>query len=852
MSAAALVLGFCLRFYLPMVILMPFDSINFSSDKSDYIEPVKPVKPAESAQAPEKSENRPDVWADFVGSLSASVGGAVAFALGSKYHLPGLTRIASVACAGMVLRPTAKAGYEIAFLSKEKHSAGIMDCAWGAIDGLSGILGAATEAKAGAIFARNLGQKALGRPVAAAVAEEAGMRVVRNSLQTRFLYDSGRAIAGGAAGSLAFSVPHNLYNHREEIGRDPLNGLKNAGGQIAMETAAGSLFCGAASGLFTGFRSRAEIVSKFTDSLKPKSYLTSMQILHFNDLHSNLLGDNSLSRIATVVDKSRNSANGRPVHLFSLGDEYSGNVISNYTGHGRLENEAIAALKPTATIPGNHAVDMGGGKTDIRPWLNITNDLKNAEDGVSRTIAGNLEIKLPGYEGFVGPDGVVKPYRILEVANANGTKDKVGLIGLVTHELEDSNVEVHDPIEAARKYIAELQNKGVNKIVALSHLGFAEDSKLAASVDGLGAIVGAHSHDATPVPQWVLNQKTGKAVPIVQAGSEARWLGDFNLTFNHDGSANRFHTTGKLHPISASIPEHQGLKDMIERSEMFKKVSELRDSTAFSGHKLNIGFPFGKTRTEETALSNLVSDAQFEGINKVLPEEEQIELFIKHTGDIRKGLPANKQLTGHELSDVFCNGDNAKELCVAQMKGSDIKRALEFGVADLKDTTVESVDPSGNFLQGSGFKYKFDLDLPERQRVSDIQVRIPGTDKYAPIQADRIYRVGTLAHPIDKWSRKDKLVFEGVPEFMQLICGADSKATRMAAAHEYVGSKLVNLSQPRLLDQFISDPDKVKLSSLVGKRFQDITKREPLKVSNNAVAAMNIAQLANVNERAAF
>lgn len=829
-----------------MVILMPLDSINFSNEKSNQPEA------GNSMQSEPRGEQKPDPWAEFAGSLCASIGGAVAYAISSKYHLPGAARVASVACSGMFLRPAAKAGYENAFLPKEKHSTGFMDCAWGAIDGLSGILGAAGEAKAGSMFARSLGQRALGRPVSASVAEEAGMRVVRNSLQNRFLFDSAKAVAGGATGSVAFSVPHNLYNHRDDIANDPVKGLQIAGRQIAMETAAGGLLCGAASPLFTAFRGRGEIVSKFTDSLKPKSDLTSLQILHFNDLHSNLLGDNSLSRIGTVVDKVRNSANGKPVHLYSLGDEYSGNVISNFTGNGRLENEAILALEPTATIPGNHSVDMGGGKTDIKPWLNITNDLKDSKDGVSRTIASNLEIKLPGFESFVGPDGIVKPYRIVELTNANGTKDKVGLIGLVTHELEDANVEVHDHVASAQKYIAELQKKGVNKIIALSHLGFAEDSKLAAGVDGLGAIVGAHSHDATPIPQWVINQKSGKAIPIVQAGSEAKWLGDFNLSFNKDGSANRFHTTGKLHPISSSIPEHQGLKELIEGSDMFKQVSELKNSTAFSGHKLNIGFPFGKTRTEETALSNLVSDAQMEGINKQLAGDEQIELFIKHTGDIRKGLPAHKKLTGHELSDVFCNGDNTKELCVAQMKGSDIKRALEFGVADLKDDAVDSVDPSGNFLQGSGFKYKFDLDLPKRERVSDIQVKVPGTDRYAPIQPDRIYRVGTLAHPIDKWSKKDNLVFEGVPEFMQLLKGSDSKAQRMAAAHEYVSSKLMNLSQPRLLDQFIVDQNKVRLSSIVGKRFQDITAREPLKVSNNAVTALNVSQLADVNQRSAF
>lgn len=807
-------------------------------------------KQADAKQTNSEQGAEMDKWADFAGSLCASIGGAITYAVASRFKLTPLLKLTAVAGSGMALRPAAKSTFENAFVDPQYHTTGLQDCGWGAVDGLSGIFGAAAEAKVGSAFAQRIGQNALGREVSQTFAEETGKLIIKNSIGRRFAYNGLRSVTGGLTGTATFSAPHSLYDHRAEIAADPVNGLKNAAGQFAVETLAGGVLCGAASPFFTAIGGRREIFSKVADALKPKSELTPLRVLHFNDLHSNLLGSHSLSKVGGAVDAIRKSTSGRSVHLYSLGDEYSGNVISNFTGNGKLENQAIAALEPTATIPGNHAVDMGGGKTKVEPWIEIVNDLKNTDkDGISRVLAGNLEINLPGHEKFVGPNGTVKPFRIVEIETPNGGKDKVGLIGLVTNELEADGVAVNENYAAvAQKWIAELQKQGVKKIVVLSHLGFSEDQKLAQNVEGLSAIIGAHSHDATAVPHWTINQKTGKPVPIVQAGSEGKWLGDLELNFNKDGSANRFYTTGKLHPVTSNTPEHQGVKEMIEKSEMFHKVNELKLSKDYSGHVIDRPFSFGNTRRAETALGNLVSDAQMVGINKklALRNEKPIELFLKHTGDIRKGLAANEPITGWHLSDVFCNGDNTRELCIANMSGTNIKNALEFGVADLS-AAAEKIDPSGNFLQGSGFRYKFDLHKPVGERVSEIQVWNHLKNSFEEMKADQIYKIGTLLHPIDKWAKNN--VFADSQEFQQILKGLatsepslTTKQSAQKAAHEFVQSKLVNLSQPRLLDQFIGNPLNVKVASRVGGRFQNISAK-PWAPSINAMVGVNASEV---------
>lgn len=80
--------------------------------------------------------------------------------------------------------------------------------------------------------------------------------------------------------------------------------------------------------------------------------------------------------------------------------------------------------------------------------------------------------------------------------------EKVGIFGLILEETKDlssvsEGVNFLNVTMSARQAIKELQEQGVNKIIALNHLGFEEDKELARNVDGIDMIVGGHSH--TPV-----------------------------------------------------------------------------------------------------------------------------------------------------------------------------------------------------------------------------------------------------------------------------------------------------------------------------------------------------------------
>ena len=46
------------------------------------------------------------------------------------------------------------------------------------------------------------------------------------------------------------------------------------------------------------------------------------------------------------------------------------------------------------------------------------------------------------------------------------------------------------PVAAAKQAVADLQAQGINKIVALTHLGWEQDLALAEAVEGIDIIVG--------------------------------------------------------------------------------------------------------------------------------------------------------------------------------------------------------------------------------------------------------------------------------------------------------------------------------------------------------------------------
>jgi 5'-nucleotidase / UDP-sugar diphosphatase len=204
-------------------------------------------------------------------------------------------------------------------------------------------------------------------------------------------------------------------------------------------------------------------------------------ILHINDTHSHLEGSNLFCQdesdsfnidlggydlIAQFVKEERSKK--KETLFLHAGDLIVGTrYFREYSGISDVEFMNRAGLDVMSA--GNHEFDKG-------PEF-LENLLEKAHFPV---VASNIEITdMPELRK------IIKPYII------TGTWPfKNGVIGVVTPDTDKisspgEKIKFSDPAESVGKYIEILREKGVRRIIVLSHLGYREDIELAKSVVGM-------------------------------------------------------------------------------------------------------------------------------------------------------------------------------------------------------------------------------------------------------------------------------------------------------------------------------------------------------------------------------
>ena len=160
-------------------------------------------------------------------------------------------------------------------------------------------------------------------------------------------------------------------------------------------------------------------------------------------------------------------------------------------------------------------------------------------------MGSNLEQSMQKPEDGKIYNGIIK--------EVNG--EKVGIFGLTTEETKDisspEKVIFTNYIVEAKEAVAAFEKAGVNKIIALTHIGFNDSDKvdndllLAKNVPGIDIIVGGHTHVKLDEP-FVVNKDT-EPVVIVQANEYNKFLGQLDITFDEKGVIKDY--SGVLHAV---------------------------------------------------------------------------------------------------------------------------------------------------------------------------------------------------------------------------------------------------------------------------------------------------------------
>ncbi len=455
-----------------------------------------------------------------------------------------------------------------------------------------------------------------------------------------------------------------------------------------------------------------------------------LDILHINDFHSRIEPINKTdstcsaeeegknecfggaARLLTAINQTRDArkAENRNVILLNGGDNFQGSLF--YTTYkGATEAEVLNAMKFDAMTVGNHEFD---DSDDV-----LATFLDKVQFPV---VTANV---VPSAAAKIGDR--IKPLVILDVGG-----EKVGIVGAVTNETPEiaspgPNITIADDVAKITEAVQAVKAQGVNKIIALTHVGYPRDLSAIAKIPDVDVVVGGHTHTLLsnkaegaegPYPTWVENG--GVRVPVVQASQYSRYLGDLKVVFDDNGVVKE--ATGEPILIDSSFKPDEAMAARINElkaplEELKKKVVGSAEA-AIDGDRKNC-------RAKECSMGNLLADAQLDRV-----KDQGITIAIQNGGGLRASIDAGEVTMGEVLTVLpFQN-----TIATFQLKGSDIVAALENGVSQVDDG-------AGRFAQVAGLKYSFDRTKPVGSRVSDVQVK--DGENFVPIDPNKTYGVVT-------------------------------------------------------------------------------------------------------------
>ncbi len=432
-----------------------------------------------------------------------------------------------------------------------------------------------------------------------------------------------------------------------------------------------------------------------------------LTILHTNDFHSrfepisrfdsgcsaesNAEGKcfGGYARLVNAVADARARSNNSI--LVDGGDQFQGTLFYTYY-KGEFAAEMMNNLAYDGMTVGNHEFD--DGPEVLRGFMDAVGFpvlMSNAD------VSGEAQLA-----------GVLQKSAIITRGG-----EKIGLIGLTAENTDElsspgDNVIFSDSITAVQGEVDKLTAQGVNKIIVLSHSGYAVDMAVAAGTSGVDVIVGGHTNTylnsadpraVGPYPTFV------NGTAVVQAYAYGKYLGELKVTFDDEGKLTR--ASGEPILIDASVPENAEIVARI--AERAVPLEEIRTKVVAQSGAMIEG-DRSVCRQMECEMGNLVADAMLERV-----ADQGISVAIANSGGLRASIDEGEVTMGEVLAVLpFQN-----TLSTFQVDGATLLAALENGVSQHEEV-------AGRFPQVAGIQYTFDVSQEPGSRVSDVMVNVDG------------------------------------------------------------------------------------------------------------------------------
>ena len=412
--------------------------------------------------------------------------------------------------------------------------------------------------------------------------------------------------------------------------------------------------------------------AKGEEPFPPHGELTLLQI---NDVYSTTPVDGGkaggLARVAALVKRTREQAS--QVEVIIAGDFLSPSVASGVF-QGRQMVAALNAAGITLAILGNHEFDFGADVLRERMkearWQWVNANVLDAQTG--RPLADTPPYLLRKYGSLtVGYFGLC-------LASEEISRDKL------------RGLKITDPFAAAAQYLPLIRRDGANVIVAITHLNYADDLKLARLYPDIDLIIGGHEH----IPIATAVERTF----ISKAGSDARFVARLDLGRTHSVLEKNY----ALLPVTPDLPEDPEAARVVADYE--QQLGAALD-VAVGSTRVDLDAVAHRVRAAESNLGNFIADA--------LREDVAADVGLMNSGSIRgdRVFPAGP-LKRRDLVAIQPFGGI---ICKVELSGRTLLAALNHGVARVSERL-------GRFPQVSGIAFEVELSAPPGDRVRQVVI----------------------------------------------------------------------------------------------------------------------------------
>ncbi len=375
-----------------------------------------------------------------------------------------------------------------------------------------------------------------------------------------------------------------------------------------------------------------------------------------------------IERIATIIKDNRNNSQG-PLIVVSLGDDLMGQYFHYFHGKAILPLMVQAGYDIFAL--GNHEFDRGPGVlAEAIENANITPLCSDLD--ISNSSLGNRcdRFTVRQYDGF-----------------------SVGFFSLMTEAFSTvtttGNVKPIDTnITVAKEMVTILQQKKVDLIVALSHIGVQQDKKVASAVDGIDIIFGGHSH------KYLDSLVTVNNTYIINGGEKGPAMVRLDVTLDKNNEILPASVKYTLIPVVDSILPHPLVSSALSK---FKK--ELPQKVILGTTKTMWDLSKGSLRNSESSVADMITD--------LIKKKFNVDIALINSGSLRgnKSYPIGF-VTDKMLREIDEFNNDIQHL---QISGKVIVEILEHSANMIN---------KGGFLQVSGIRYTINTNNTAQQLTS--------------------------------------------------------------------------------------------------------------------------------------